>query len=247
MKPALSFLGRMFATFALIIIGFLLLFYGLYVFISYITHIDWNFISNKNNISELINILILAFSGSALFAILITVYYESKRRRNELQQITIELFKEWRSPVFREARLTAAKHVLKKWQDEDFRDKFCKSFIAVEARKNLKIPEEHIQAVSDIIGFYSVLSLYRGNQEDIKNLSYFYYGWWRKLLYDIAHYRDVQREGIVASSESLKKQGVLLNRKNYMNSIKLVPVLQRLDKLCEFSGVPANYDLMRPS
>lgn len=246
MKPLITLAGRALLIFLLIVVSFLLLFLGIYVLISYINHIDWSFISNQENIAELINILVLAFSGSAFLAILLTVYYESKRRRNELQQITIDLFKEWRSQAFREARLTASKNVLKRWHDAEFREAFCKSFIAVETRANFKVPEEHIQAVSDIIGFYSILSLYRGNQEDIKNLSYFYYGWWRKLLYDVAYYRDAQREGIVASQVTLNAQGIRLNRQNYMNSIMLVPVLKRLDKLCEFDGVPTDYDLMKP-
>ena len=246
MKAILSLIGRAFFIFLLIITCFVLLFLGIYIFISFINNIDWSYITDQGNISELINILVLAFSASAFIAILLTVYYESKRRRNELQQITIELFKEWRSPAFREARLTASKNVLKRWQDKEYREAFCKSFIAVETRANFKVPEAHIQAVSDIIGFYSILSLYRGNQEDIKNLSYFYYGWWRKLLYDIAQYRDEQREAIVEPQVSLKTKGIQINRKEYMNSIKLVPVLKRLDKLCEFTGVPTDYDLMKP-
>lgn len=163
-----------------------------------------------------------------------------------MQQITIDLFKEWRSPAMREARLTASKHVQKNWSNPEFRDAFCKSFIAVETSSSFKVVEEHIQAVSDIIGFYSVLSLYRGNQDDIKNLSYFYYGWWRKLLYDVAAFRDIQRESIVESVDLLKQKGIKLNRNEYMNSIKLIPVLHRLDKLCMLSGVPPDYDLMRP-
>jgi ABC-type multidrug transport system fused ATPase/permease subunit len=245
-KPSLFFLGRAFLIFLLIVSVFLILFLGIYILISFINNIDWNYIKDQDNIDKLINILVLAFSASAFFAILLTVYYESRRRRNELQQITIDLFKEWRSQAFREARLTASKHVLKQWHDVDFRDAFCKSFIAVETRNNFKVPEEHIQAVSDIIGFYSILSLYRGNQEDIKNLSYFYYGWWRKLLYDVAFFRDNQRQNIVASTETLKANSVKLDRDNYLNSIMLVPVLKRLDKLCEFTGVPTDYDLMKP-
>lgn len=246
MKSILSLVGRAFLIFFLIVGSFIILFFGIYIFISFINNIDWTYITDKGNISELLNILVLAFSASAFIAILLTVYYESKRRRNELQQITIDLFKEWRSPAFREARLTASKNVLKRWQDDAYREAFCKSFIAVETRENFKVPEVHIQAVSDIIGFYSILSLYRGNQEDIKNLSYFYYGWWRKLLYDIANYRDKQREAIVESQLNLKNKGILINRREYMNSIKLEPVLKRLDKLCQFTGLPNDYDLMRP-
>ncbi len=212
--------------------------------IIFASEINLCFFSKDENISDLINLLLLAITGSTLITILVSSVTENKRRKDSLQQITIDLFKEWRDKNLHRQRMIISKEIAPNWSDEKFREEFCKSFLAIEKSNNFIISEEQIQAMSDIIGFYTKLSLYRGNEEDIKNLNYFYYPWYRKMFYDIAEYRDDSRQKVLNKNNFLTEKE---NKEIYdeiLANLSLAPMLKRIDKLCDFENIPFDNDIM---
>lgn len=220
-----------------------IIFISTLIIISMVNEAGISFIKSEKYLSPLIELIAVVFSFTAIISILVAIMIEQRRRKSELQETTIKLFQEWRGQHLNKARIRASKNVLKRWDDIEFRNNFFDSMIAIENRKDLSISEEDIQAVSDIIGFYTVLSIYRGNEDDIRNLNYFYYGWWRKMLYDIADFRDTRRDVALANKRKLNNLKVDFNRTEYLDNVKMYPMLQRLDKLCGFQNLPTDFDL----
>ncbi|GAB3754875.1 hypothetical protein [Spirosoma pomorum] len=79
-------------------------------------------------------------------------------------------------------------------------------------------------AIYDLFSFYAILSQYEDCSETIKNCEYFYYGWWRKFLYEFAH--DLREIRALSSNRDLEE---------YRRTISYLPSLKKLDKIMGFS------------
>jgi hypothetical protein len=196
------------------------------------------------NVTDLIGIISLAISFTAFFSIIFSLQQTIHNRQNELKQITIDLFKELRGQHFREVRSNCWA-VKSKW-DKDaapdgYRSRMIQAMFTEE--DNVDITSEQIQAVYDLIGFYTILSLYRGNENDIRSLNYFYYGWWRKFLYELSEHKDPQRIKYLFAHEISPKTRFSLSRQTYIDNVTLKPVLKRLDTLCGFDNLPGDFEM----
>ncbi|RYE13480.1 MAG: hypothetical protein EOP45_21125 [Sphingobacteriaceae bacterium] len=89
--------------------------------------------------------------------------------------------------------------------------------------------DEDIKVVYQLLEFYLLVSVYEGNQNVLKALRYFYYGWWRHFLYDFAF----EIESVTKTNEILKN-----GHTDYLQDISYIATLQRLDKLCGLENVP---------
>ncbi|WP_339715478.1 hypothetical protein [uncultured Kriegella sp.] len=72
------------------------------------------------------------------------------------------------------------------------------------------------------------------NKEILQSLRYFYYGWWRKFLYEIAHE--------IESNRNINE--IIINAKSdYLENISYTKNLERLDKICGLEDIPKNIEI----
>ena len=200
------------------------------------------------NITDLIGILSLSISFTAFASIFFSLQQSKSQRRNELKQITIDLFKELRGQHFREVR-DKSWLVKSKWEKNKngYRQKLIQAMFSdkTNSEEGINITKDQIQAIYDLIGFYSVLSLYRDNENDIQNLSYFYYGWWRKFLYELAELKDARREEDLFTEDFVLNNKIKFKQQTYVDNVSLKSMLKRLDLLCGFQDLPEDFELHR--
>ncbi|SHF51582.1 hypothetical protein SAMN05444483_101417 [Salegentibacter echinorum] len=221
----------------LVILCFILFLSLILASISLITNQNYFLRENlAKNLDELINILVLASSLTAFVSIFFTLEQSRRDRKNELQQTTIDLFKELRSERFRNITNNAW-DIRQKWSsgDNKFKKKLIKAMFSEKPNQKLGITADHIQSIYDLVGFYTVLSLYRGNEDFIRDLNYFYYGWWRNFLYDLSEFKDGQR---ISDLFELNEYNNIEFRQEYIANVSFSTALNRLDNLCGFENVP---------
>lgn len=228
----------------LFIVVFIFSFLLIVIFLSYFTHTNF-FDSNafNNKLTDLISLLSLSATISAFTSIYFSINEAKNARSNELKQTTIDLFRELRSERF--TKVTTHCWAIKtKWDknESDYKSKLISSmFSEIEnLESDIQITKEQIQAIWDLTGFFTILSLYNDNNDDIKKLNYFYYGWWRKFLYELAELRDDRRIRDTFSFEDCRN--INFNRNTYVDNVTLKPILQRLDKLCGFENIPESFE-----
>jgi len=174
---------------------------------------------------------------------------KAKSDSEELQQTTIDLFKEIRSPEMRKTR-DIAREVKKYWDnDKDkksntYQARFIYAMINEEEFKddNIKIEQKHYKAVYDLFTFYIMLGLYSNNEKNIKNLNYFYYSWWRRFLHEIATEYDKNKITII-SNDPILLQKEKFDKNVFLENISLKRPLKKLDLLCGFDNIDENFEL----
>lgn len=232
----------------MLLIFSLITFFILVVFL--IGYIEQNQLITSNykgiDVTNLLSIFSLAVSLTAFASIIFTLQQTRNDNQNELKQITIDLFKELRGAHFRDAR-DKAWQVKSKW-DKNQKGYQKKLLIAMftdktNSESGVEISKEQIQAIYDLIGFYSMLSLYEGNETHLKALNYFYYGWWRKFLYELALEKDSRRSTDLFIEDDLKNGKVKFDRDEYIKNISFVSSLKRLDGLCGFKNLPIDFEI----
>jgi len=218
-----------------------------YACLVYFNHYDISTVSTKTEDWTLFSTLMSGVIGPiiALWTMLLTgwiafefnEYQKDKndhKDRLELQQLTIDLFKEFRSEKGLKTRHTASE-MRKLWKGPDS-EKFLKVFVKHMVLENgftydgRKISEEQIHSVYDLFAFYNLLSLYPNNNENVRNLNFFYYGFWRSFLYAVAFAYDNERQKRIFQNPNSPKEF----RESFVNDIRFANNLRRLDMVCGF-------------
>lgn len=211
--------------------------------------VDWDFFSTfmGGTLGPIIATLSLLVTTYIVYEF--NVYQKDKNRKadgEQLQQTTINLFKEFRSPQMAASRSVAWK-LKKKWDAESGASnnwRFRKALI--EAMVNEKhvvldddnyISNEDLRAVNDIISFYTMLSLYQDNGHNIKALNYFYYPWWRAFLVELCKEVEELTCCCIVQNPALSLQGFDVG--DYSDNMKMGNALRALDVICVFKGLPA--------
>lgn len=163
----------------------------------------------------------------------------------QLQQTTIELFKEWRSVSVLAARKKAWS-VKRKWEaNKEFRPIFIEAMVMEEDYEGNSdaesVTEAEFRAIYDMFAFYNMLSLYSRNEKNIRNLNYFSYPWWRHFLYEVAIEYDKLKVNYIFD-ENNKNQKIY---RRFKDNISFTYYLKRLDSICGFVGIdePENDEL----
>lgn len=179
----------------------------------------------------LIKILGTSISITGFVSIIVTIIQSRKTIQKDLQQSTIDLFKEFRSEKFKNTR-DRVWGLMNNWmQTEGFKQKFIDYNFKQDNKKVEEELDKDIKALYDMLEFYLILSVYEGNENVLKALRYFYYGWYRHFLYDIA--KEI---------ESNRQVNPLLSsyKTSYLSDLSYVSNLERLDRLCGLDKIPKN-------
>lgn len=226
-------------------LSFIMFFVVIVSFISIATQHNYFYrIFLGKNVTDLLGIISLSISFTAFFSIIFSLQQTIHNRQNELKQITVDMFKELRGQHFRQVR-SRCWEVKEKWDEDEnsdgYRDRLINAMFSDSSDST--ITSEHTQAIYDLIGFYTILSLYRGNENDIRHLNYFYYGWWRKFLYELAEYKDLRRVDYLFDDSELTNHEFKFDKQGYIDNVTLKPVLKRLDILCGFENLPGKLNM----
>lgn len=211
---------------------------------------DWNLFSafSSGTVAPLLSLLTLWVT--AWIAIEFNNYQKNSQSASEKdrrQQATIDLFKEFRSDRMRNARYGAwkVKIIWDSAADEKFKDEFIRALVGeIEiGRGTIDIQKDDIRAVYDLFAFYNMLSLYEKNEIHIKNLNYFYYGWWRKFLYEIADKYDKRKSQEISTTAPMELDSDF--RKEFIHAISFKRTLKQLDKLCGFNDLAEDFSIYK--
>lgn len=218
--------------FLAILLGSILLSIGVYFSMNYVIGFD---ILLENDYSKkldsLCKIVGISISLIGFVSIIITINQSRKSIQRDVQQNSVELFKELRNQEFLSARRRAWK-VKEKWYNEEgYRyNLIIYNFQKISEQTNPELDQE-IKDVYQLLEFYLLVSQYEGNPAVLKSLRYFYYGWWRPFLYDFAY----QIENNSKVNEQIKNE-----QSSYFEDISYTNTLRRLDQLCGLSKFPEN-------
>ncbi|MCX2584354.1 hypothetical protein OQ267_11135 [Pedobacter sp. MR22-3] len=212
---------------------------------------EWDLFSAfiGGTLSPIVGVLSLLISGYIVYKFnKIQHKYQEDKDNGQLQQVTIDLFKEFRSEQMSKARSNAWQ-MKQKWYeaDESSRDRFRKMLvIAMVSEKTVNnagicIERQHLRAVNDMISFYTMLSLYSKNSKNITELNYFYYPWWRGFLKELTNECDKKTKECLNSDEQLAVPN--FNKGEYFDNLSHISAFIRLDKICGFEDL-TNFDMM---
>ena len=106
--------------------------------------------------------------------------------------------------------------------------------------KKVTIKLKYIQGVYDLLSFYSMLRDYHTSTQNIQAVNYFYYGWWRKFLYEVVDLYDKMRLSNVNPNIDQIKE---FDSKKFKENITFKPKLRDLDKLCGFDKLQEDFEI----
>ncbi|TYA74930.1 hypothetical protein [Seonamhaeicola marinus] len=190
--------------------------------------------TTDEKVAEFLNILTPAISIVGFLSIILTIVYTRKSILRELNSGTQELFSLFRSEK-NEALRYRAWEVKQKWENEPgYKKKLIDyKYGEREETKNKKLNKD-INSVFEILEFYLMLSNYHDNKQLFKSYRYFYYGWWRKFLYDIGGEIEKSRK----CNENIRK-----SHPDYFKAISYTESLKRLDEICGFHDIPIDEEI----
>ena len=212
---------------------------------------EWDLFSSYigGTLGPIVGILSLLISGYIVHKFNnIQKKYQEDTDSGQLQQVTINLFKEFRSEQMSKARSNA--WVMKKqWYgiDEASRERFRKFLVVAMVSENIvheigiTIERQHLRAVNDMISFFTMLSLYSDNSENIKGLNYFYYPWWRGFLKELTYECDQKTRACLNGDSKLSVEG--FDKEKYFAHLSHNGAFERLDIICGFDKLE-NFDMM---
>lgn len=228
----INFPKRIVGTIVIFVVVGLLSFLFLKVYVNYIYGYDYfaEKLGDKR-LDGLIKIIGVAISVTGFLSIILTIYYTEIGIRREIEQNSINLFREFRSKDFFEVRKNAWK-IKEKWNNHEYQKeliKYLKEDAQVKPQNEL---DYEIQTMYDLLEFYCILSHYSGNPESFKKLKYFYYGYWRPLLYSFSNFIDELRKEDISS--------IIILETDYFKNISYSTSLNKLDEICGFTKYDKN-------
>ncbi|WP_299436655.1 hypothetical protein, partial [uncultured Maribacter sp.] len=227
-----SYFIELIYPFILIIILGILLSIAIYFFVD--VFVEYDIFSEPNRDKRLdgtLKIIGTAISLTGFISIIVVIIYSKKSIQRDVQKGTIELFQEFNGERFKEIR-TKAWVVKEKWENKkNYKSKFLEyNFGKGEKKENKELTEE-INVIYKLLEFYLIISTFEENKSILQSLRYFYYGWWRKFLYEIAAEIEDNRD-----INDIVKNG----KSDYLDNISYVKNLERLDKICGLENIPKN-------
>lgn len=188
-----------------------------------------NEVSYEKRLDGIVKILGVSISITGFVSIIVTIIQSRESIKRDIQKNSVDLFKELRNKEFIDARKKAWL-VKEKWYNLDGykQELITHNFTSNKASINTELDEE-IQVVYRLLEFYLLVSIYEGNENVLKALRYFYYGWWRHFLYDFAS----EIENNTKTNNILRESEV-----EYLHNISYTATLKRLDKLCGLQKIP---------
>lgn len=180
-------------------------------------------------LDAIIKILTTSISITGFISVIFAIIYSQKNIQREIQNRTIELFKEFNSNRFKEIRSKAwiIKH---KWyNDKNYKNRFLELSYNSTLRKADHEIDREISVVYELLEFYLIVSSCEGNESILRGVRYFYYGWWRPFLYDVGSEIE-DRRGICPIVTSIKN--------DYVDNISYIKNLEKLDKICGLDKIP---------
>jgi len=166
-------------------------------------------------------------SSASFIAIIITIKVWQDTDRRNINQVTLILFEKFRDDRFYKIRAKAW-IVKNKWDNEKgYKERLISSSFENVKLLNKGQLDEDMKSIRDLIEFYTILSGCTGSEEAMRVCRYFYYGWWRRFLYEIARIHDDYYKPINILNEHNKK-----DYENYTTAISYTEKLKKLDQLC---------------
>lgn len=186
--------------------------------------------NSEKKLEGFVKIIGISISITGFASLIITIIQSRKSEKQTIQESTISLYKEFRSENFKLKRSRAWK-VLTKWFDEvGYKESLLSYHLGNPEEVNQDFNED-INAIHGMLEFYMIISVYSENEESLKALNYFYYGWWRHFLYDYS---------ICVESHRVINPIVSKYAKSYLYDVSYSSHLIKLDKLCGLSHIPKN-------
>lgn len=214
--------------FAIVLIG-ILLSYFLYYLINWVLGYDVLLEpSYEKRLDGLVKILGLSISITGFISIVITIIQSRESLQRDIRQSSVDLFKELRNESFINARRRAWLVKEKWYNDKEYKQKLIAYNFSNRGKNDIEEFNNDIRVVYQLLEFYLLVSVYEGNESNLKALRYFYYGWWRHFLYDFAI--EIETNSRVNYSVDY--------RTSYFKDISYIATLKRLDKLCSLEKIP---------
>lgn len=194
----------------------------------------FDLLDQEKRVDAFTKIIGVAISLTGFLSIILTIIQSRRNIQREIQKNTIDLFREFRSEKVKQAR-NRAWAVRDKWyNNETYKAEYLKfNFDNPDNVENEQLSND-TNAIYDILEFYLIVSAYDGNKDVIKAFRYFYYGWWRPFLYEVA-----------TEIETHRKCNPLLNTYSpeYIDGVSFTKNLEKLDKMCGFQKIPRYIEL----
>lgn len=200
---------------------------------------------NSSNSAEIIVSVMTLFA--TIMVSMVIQHYQSRQKKNDekamVQQVIIELFKEFRSPQMRRAR-TLSWQVKKKWDtNPEFRQKAPWCMVIETEDKVINFSNEERKGLFDLLSFYKRISLHddlynkKVSSKIVKQLNCFYYFWWRRFLYEIVEEYDRLEEKCISKAIDPEL------RRELIKNVTFQETLERMDKMCGLTKVAIKIEL----
>lgn len=235
MSKIKSYFIELIYPFILIVLLGILFFIIIYWFVD--IFVGYNIFNESDKVKRLdatIKILGTSISLTGFISIIVAIIYSKKSIQQDIQKGTIELFQEFNGERFKSIRGEAWK-VKEKWYNEkNYRKRFLDYNLNIADRKTNKELDKDIGVIYELLEFYLIVSSYDGNQQILRSLRYFYYGWWRPFLYDIG--------GEIEKNRGINP--ILFQTKNeYIDNISYVKNLEKLDEICGLQKIAKDIEI----
>lgn len=185
-------------------------------------------------LDALTKLLTISIAITGFLSIIFTIIHSRKNIQREIKKNSVDLFQIFRSEKIRNAR-SLGWRVKQKWtNDTSYKQEFLKFlFNNPDSEPNADLLKE-TDAIYDLLEFYHLVGNYEGDCEHLKSYRYFYYGWWRRFLYEMAY-----------QIESHRKVNPLVHVHcpDYLDNISYTKDLQQVDKLCGLENIPIHEDI----
>lgn len=228
-KLKLYFFELIYPFFLILLLG-ILFSTVIYFFIN--VFVEYDILTEPHNNIRLdgtIKIIGTAISLTGFISIIVAIIYSKKSIQRDAQKGAIELFQEFNGKEFKKTR-TKAWAVKYKWENEkNYKKKFLNYNFSNAVKKDDKKLNKEINVVYKLLEFYLVISTYKENKDILQSLRYFYYGWWRPFLYDIANEIENNRKINNKVQEA---------KSDYIENIMYTRNLERLDQICGLENIP---------
>jgi hypothetical protein len=179
-------------------------------------------------LDSFVKVLGVSISITGFVSIIVTIIQSRQTIQHDIKQRSVDLFRELRNEAFIDARATAWQ-AKEKWEkDKSYMTRLIDyNFSGRNDGKDETLNKE-IKAIYQMMEFYLLVSVYDGNESNLKTLRYFYYGWWRNFLYAFGG----EVEARTKTHECLSKPGI-----TYLGDISYTRSFRRLDKIAGLDGI----------
>jgi hypothetical protein len=178
----------------------------------------------------------IAISATGFLSLLITVKIWQDTDKRQVNQAALSLFEKFRDESFIDLRRRAWL-IRNKWMNEEGYKERMQEYVYDPA--NFYVPYDDNLYMKEFVDvralfeFYAVLTSYTGSEDIIKSCRYFYYGWWRPFLYEVAPMHDQYYRPTTKFIEEYPEDYV-----EYQTNMTYLETLRKLDRMIGFDHLP---------